>query len=489
MTTRRTFLAGLSAFSLAGLSPSVGASQAPAKGSRRPPNLVFILADDLGYADLASYGSPLHETPNLDRLAKNGIRFTNAYAACPVCSPTRASIVTGRYPARVGITNFIPGKHPVPYAKKIGAEQKLQLDLEEITIAETLQSAGYRTGHFGKWHLGGEAFSPLKQGFDVAFGHTASTASYFYPGWAGKPPIAGTDGEYVTDRLGDEAVRFIHENKDRPFFAYLPHFAPHVPLQGKPELVAKYKANLKPEAPHNDPIYAAMIQSLDENVGKVLDALDKAGIANNTVVIFTSDNGGLTAPEWLLKPTTSNFPLREGKGHVYEGGIRVPLIISGPGFRKGATDATPLSSVDHFPTLAALAGLPASASKQVDGRSYQALLTKEERLPERGIFWHYPHYSNQLGRPASAIRRGDFKLIRFHEDDHLELYNLKSDIGETRNLATAQAARTKALSRELDAWLQSVGAKFPTANADYDPKRETEGYWWKQPGAFERWGK
>lgn len=480
-TTRRSFLTALSVFAAGSLGCGVQRTQ-------RQPNLVFILADDLGYTDLASYGSPLHETPNLDRLAANGIRFTNAYAACPVCSPTRASIVTGKYPARVGITNYLPGRHPVPYAKLIGVEQKLHLELSETTFAETLKSAGYRTGHFGKWHLGGEEYSPLKQGFDVAFGHTASTRSYFYPGWAGDPPIEGREGEYVTDRLGDEAVRFIQENHDRPFFAYLPHFAPHVPLEAKEEAVAKYKAKLKPDLRHNDPVYAAMIESLDENVGKVLDAIESAGISDNTVVVFTSDNGGLTAPEWLLKPTTSNLPLREGKGHLYEGGIRVPLIVSGPGLRKGVTDGTPLSSVDHFPTLNELAGLPASANGEIDGVSYAPLLKAAAQPGERALFWHYPHYSNQLGRPGSAIRRGDFKLIRFHEDNHVELYNLKDDVGETKDLASEQPEKAKQLADELEAWLKSVDAKFPTENAQYDPKRESDGYWWKEPGAHERWG-
>lgn len=481
-TTRRTFLAGLTALA----SASIGCN---ARRSAPQPNLVFILADDLGYTDLASYGSPLHETPNLDRLASNGIRFTNAYAACPVCSPTRASIVTGKYPARLGITNYLPGRHPVPYAKLIGVEQKLFLDHSEATFAETLKSAGYRTGHFGKWHLGGKDYSPLTQGFDVAFGHTASTRSYFYPGWAGDPPIEGTEGEYVTDRLGDEAAKFIKEHSGRPFFAYLPHFAPHVPLEAKEEKVAKYKAKVQPGSRHNDPIYAAMIESLDENVGKVLDAIETAGIADNTIVIFTSDNGGLTAPEWLLKPTTSNYPLREGKGHLYEGGIRVPLIISGPGVRRGVVEDTPLSSIDHFPTLNALAGVSASVNEGIDGVSYAALLTAAIKPEERSFFWHYPHYSNQLGKPGSAIRRGDFKLIRFHEDNHVELYNLREDIGETKDLTSVQPEKVSQLAEELDAWLKSVNAKFPTENPAYDPKRESDGYWWKQPGAYERWGK
>lgn len=483
MNHRREFLRGLAAFAAGPLARAL-------QPARRPPNFVFILADDLGYTDLGSYGSDYHQTPRLDRLAQQGIRFTNAYAACPVCSPTRASIMTGKYPARVGVTNYLPGRHPTPYSKLIGAEQELQLSLSETTIAESLKPAGYVSGHFGKWHLGGRDHFPEKQGFDFAFGAQASTRSFFYPGWAGSdPPIDGKEGDYVTDRLGDEAARFIRAQGERPFFAYLPHFAPHVPIEGKKEHVAKYQALLRPGLRHNDPIYAAMIESLDENVGKVLDALEDAKVAGNTIVVFTSDNGGLTAPEWLLKPTTSNWPLREGKGHLYEGGIRVPLIVAGAGVRGGAVDHTPISSIDYFPTFNELAGLPASAHANVDGVSFAQLLAGAASTPDRSLFWHYPHYSNQLGRPGSAIRLGDFKLIRFHEDDRLELYHLKEDPGEATNLASVLPEKATELAARLDAWLKSVNARMPTPNPAYDPAREGEGYWWKEPGAFERWGK
>lgn len=230
-------------------------------------------------------------------------------------------------------------------------------------------------------------------------------------------------------------------------------------------------------------------ESLDENAGKVLDALEEKKLAANTIVVFASDNGGLTAPEWLLKPTTSNWPLREGKGHLYEGGIRVPLIVRGPGVRAGAVDDTPISSVDLFPTFNELAGLPASANAGIDGVSFARLLAAPRSTPARPLFWHYPHYSNQLGRPGSAIRLGDFKLIRFHEDNRLELYNLKEDVGEEKNLAAALPDKTRELAVRLDAWLKSVNARMPQPNPNYDPARESEGYWWKQPGAFERWGK
>ena len=260
-----------------------------------PPNFVFILADDLGWTDLACYGSDLNQTPNLDRLAKEGVRFTEAYAACPVCSPTRATIMTGKYPARLRLTNYLPGSHPVPYSKLIGTHQVQHLPLEEVTIAETLQKGGYTSGVIGKWHLGGKGFSPDKQGFDNSLSFAAGAVqSFFYPGWKGAdPPVEGKDGEYITDRLTDEAVKFLHGNKDRPFFLYLAHFSPHLPIEAKEVTIEKYRKKLKPGLRHNDPGYAAMIDSLDESVGKVLKSLDELKLKDNTVVIFTSDNDGL----------------------------------------------------------------------------------------------------------------------------------------------------------------------------------------------------
>ena len=456
---------------------------------RKPLNFVFILADDLGWTDLACYGSDLNETPNLDRLAKEGVRFTDAYAACPVCSPTRASIMTGKYPARLKITNYLPGSHPVPYSKLIGFEQPQQLPLEETTIAESLQASGYISGHIGKWHLGGKGFSPDKQGFDGSFAFAAGgVRSFFYPGWRGNdPPIDGKDGEYITDRLTEEAIKFLHANKSRPFFLYLPHFAPHLPIEAKEKTVEKYRKKLKPGLRHSDPEYAAMVDSLDEGIGRVLKTLDELELTDNTVVFFTSDNGGLTAPEWKLKPVTSNAPLREGKGHVYEGGIRVPLIVKGPGIRRGVVERTPVISVDYFPTLVELAGLPASSSKAVDGVSIVPMLKTSRTQTQRPLFWHYPHYSNQLGRPGSAVRLGEFKLIRFHEDDRQELYHLKEDAGERKDLSKAMPEKTAELSKVLDNWLKSVDAPMPTKNSKYDPARESDGYWWKEPNAFDRY--
>lgn len=478
---RRQFLFSMGA---AAAAPSAFAAQ-------RPPNIVFILADDLGWTDLSSYGSTFYETPNLDALASQGIRFTNSYAACPVCSPTRASIMTGKYPARLGITNYLPGAHPTPYSKLIGTTPVQQLALDETTIAEALKTAGYATGEFGKWHLGGADFSPAKQGFDFVFSPDRAAANYFYPGWRGSGAnlVEGKPGDYITDRLGEEVSGFITRNKEKPFFVYMPHFAPHVPLEAKKAYIDKYAAKIRSGARHNDPIYAGMIQSLDESVGAVLKTLKDNDLLSNTLVVFTSDNGGLSAPEWKLKPTTSNWPLREGKGHVYEGGIRVPLIVNGPGVRRGIVENAPVCSIDHFATLSEWAGLPASAYSQVDGVSYASLLKSKRAPTKRPLFWHYPHYSNQLGRPASAVRFGDYKLIRFHEDNHVELYNLAADIGEQNDLAPTQAARAGELTRLLDQWLVETKAQFPTPNPKYDPVREAEGYWWKQPGAYERFGK
>lgn len=466
------------------LAPLQAQVQAQAK---KPLNFVFILADDLGWTDLSCYGSDLNETPNLDRLAKDGVRFTDAYAACPVCSPTRASIMTGKYPARLHLTNYLPGAHPVPYSKLIGVTPVQQLPLEETTIAEALHSRGYISGSVGKWHLGGKGFSPEQQGFEGSFSFAAGAVrGFFYPDWRGAdPPVEGKDGEYITDRLTEEAVKFLRSSHDRPFFLYLPHFAPHLPIEAKAETIEKYRKKLKPGLRHQDAGYAAMIDSLDESVGKILRTLDELKLTDNTVVIFTSDNGGLTAPEWKLKPVTSNAPLREGKGHVYEGGIRVPLIVRGPGVRRGVVEQTPVSSIDHFPTLVELAG--GAPSQSIDGVSFAPLLKTQGKRGARPLFWHYPHYSNQLGRPASAVRKGDLKLIRFHEDDRLELYDLKKDAGETKDLSRTLPKQTAELAGLLNAWLRETNAEMPASNPKYDPKRESDGYWWKEPNAFDRW--
>lgn len=445
-------------------------------GAQTPPNFVFILMDDLGWADLGCYGSRYYETPHLDRLAREGVRFTDAYAAAPVCSPTRASIITGKYPARLGITNYLPGKHPTPFSKLIGVDCVQQLPLSETSIAEALKPLGYKSASIGKWHLGDEPYFPEKQGFDVNIGGTQSgmPKSFFYPGWEKNPPLEGKPGDYLTDRLTDEAIQFIQQNQKQPFFLYLPHYAVHIPLEAREEMVRKYR-NKKPGELQNDPIYAAMIQNMDENVGRIVNTIDKLGLGNNTHIFFTSDNGGLSAPEWKLKPVTSNAPLREGKGHLYEGGIRVPLIARGPGVPRGKVIRTPVLSTDHLATLVALGG---GTSQGTDGVSLKDLLQSGKAPANRDLFWHYPHYSNQGGQPASAIRRGNWKLIEFHEDQHVELYDLSKDLSEKKDLSKAQPDQAKELQQSLQVWLKSVDAKFGEPNPRYDPARAGEGYRW-----------
>lgn len=464
--TRREFLAA-----------SSGAAAFAAPGGKL--NFILILMDDLGWADLSCYGSRFYQTPNLDRLAAQGVRFTNGYAACPVCSPTRAAVMTGKYPARVGVTNYLPGKHQLPYSKLLPPESKQFLALEETTIAEALKPAGYASANIGKWHLGpDERYWPLRQGFDVNIGGTQSgmPKSFFYPEWKGNPPVEAREGEYLTDKLTSEAEAFIRANTSRPFFLYLPHYAVHVPIEAKRAAVEKYRARVKPGALQNDPIYAAMIESMDESVGRIVKTLEETRLDDRTVILFTSDNGGLSAPEWKLKPVTSNAPLREGKGHVYEGGIREPLIIRWPGVEP-RVEHTPVCSIDFLPTLAEAAGAPVPA---VDGVSLVPLITRRAKLAPRDLYWHYPHYSNQLGKPAGAIREGDWKLVELYEDRKLELYNLRDDVSEKRDLAAARPAETKRLQAKLVAWRRSVNAQMPVPNPKFDPARAEQGYWWRE---------
>jgi len=422
-------------------------------------------------------------------LASQGMKFTNAYAACPVCSPTRASILTGRYPVRQGITNYIPGDHRLPYSAVIPPKNVYQLPLEEVTIAEALKGAGYTTGHIGKWHLGGEGFLPQDQGFDYNYAGTRSgmPRSFFFPQWTGNPPVEAEEGEYLPDHLTGHALQFMEDNQDKPFFLYLPFYAVHIPIEAKQEHVEKFEAKLAEARPAADlvpgkdqhnPIYAGMIYSVDENIGRLMTKLDELGIAGNTIIFFMSDNGGLNSPEWNNEPVTSNAPLRNGKGHLYEGGIREPLIIKWPGVTApgGASDV-PVNSVDFFPTILGMAGAWQTRITSIvfDGVNLEPLLKQEASKQEatlaaRELFWHYPHYSNQLGRPGGAVRQGDLKLIEFY-DDSLELYNLKDDIGETNNLAEAMPDKANELRARLHAWRNSVGAKMPTPNPDYDPKR------------------
>jgi arylsulfatase A len=445
------------------------------------PNVVLIVIDDLGWADLSCYGSKLHKTPQIDRLAAGGMRFTQAYAACPVCSPTRAAILTGKWPARLHLTDWLPGRGDQPGQKMARPEIRRALPLEEITLAEMFRDAGYATASIGKWHLGGQGFGPGEQGFalNIAGDQGGSPPGFFAPfvrtnakgKTTGRQLIGlgdAAEGSYLTDLLNEAAVKFIEQHKDKPFFLYLPHYTVHIPLQAKPELVAKYPPAGEFRGQQNNPVYAAMLESLDDGIGRILARLDELKLADNTIVVFTSDNGGLATLEGANTPATSNAPLREGKGHLYEGGIRVPLIVRWPAaIAAGGTSDEPASSVDLLPTLAEFCGIP--VEQAVDGASLAPLLKGTGKPQRTALYWHYPHYSNQLSKPGGAIRAGDWKLIEFYENGRRELFNLRSDVRESRNLAAQEPERVAELARLLDDWRKAVGAQMMTPNPNYAP--------------------
>jgi arylsulfatase A-like enzyme len=429
--------------------------------------------DDLGGRDVGCYGSTYYRTPHIDRLAASGMRFTNAYAACPVCSPTRASILTGKYPARLHLTDWLPGRRDRPDQKLLRPAIRQQLPLEEITLAEALKPAGYVCGHVGKWHLGGQGFLPMDQGFDIniAGSDTGSPPTYFAPYKNDRRSLPGLEiappGEYLTDRLTAEAEKFIEAHKDRPFFLYFAHYAVHIPLMAKPAVIAKYPSGGKPGT-QNNPIYAAMVESMDDSVGRVVKKLTDLGLSERTIVIFTSDNGGLSVHEGPNTPATSNAPYREGKGYLYEGGIREPLIVVAPDMTKpGAICAIPVCSIDLFPTILELCG--ATSAAKLDGVSIVPLL-RVGSINRETLYWHYPHYSNQGGKPGGAIRAGNMKLIEFYEDDRRELYDLSKDIGEEHDLAAEQPQTVRDLVAKLGAWQRSVDAQMMKPNPDYVPK-------------------
>lgn len=443
----------------------------------RPPNVVLIVIDDLGQRDLGCYGSTFYKTPNIDKLAKDGLRFTDFYAACPVCSPTRVSILTGKYPQRANVTDWIPGRKDMPDQRLKQPTIRNELPLEEVTIAEVLKQRGYATGHIGKWHLGGKGFEPEKQGFDVniAGDETGTPRSYFAPfeNKGGRMPglERAPEGEYLTDRLAAEAEKFIGAHKDKPFFLYLPHYAVHTPLRAKQGTIDKYPA--KPRAgSQSNSVYAAMVESMDEAVGRVLKKLDDLKLSDNTLVIFTSDNGGLATTEGGPTGATFNAPLREGKGFLYEGGVRVACIVKWPGAVKPGTVTDQVAcSIDLFPTIAAACESPADpkvAMPKVDGVSLVPVFQGQKHEREH-IFWHYPHYSNQGGRPGGAVRAGSFKLVEFYEDGRRELFDVTKDISESRNLAAEKPLIVKTLAGLLDDWRKEVGAKMPTPNPQYRP--------------------
>ncbi len=455
------------------------------------PNLILILIDDLGWRDLRCYGSTFYQTPNLDRLCAQGLRFTDAYAACPVCSPTRASILTGRYPARVGVTDWIGGHSrgkllEVPYVD--------HLPLTEKSLARTLREAGYATWHVGKWHLGEDTSLIARHGFDVNVGGCGwglPKNGYFSP-W-GIPTLAdGPQGEYLTDRLTDEAIRLIRQNDGQPFFLNLWYYAVHTPIQAKADKIVKYEAIARElgldEAEtfrpgeyfpcehkrdrrvmrrllQSDATYAAMVESLDENIGRLLQALDEEGLTQDTAILFTSDNGGLATSEGS---PTCNAPLAEGKGWMYEGGTREPLIVRWSGVTApGGVCHTPVTSTDFYPTMLEMAGLDLLPEQHCDGVSLAPLLRGEGDLAREAIYWHYPHYGNQGGTPGSSIRCGEYKLIEFYEDRHRELYHLGDDIAEEHDLSADEPGLTRDLGDALAAWRDEVGALIPQPNPGY----------------------
>jgi arylsulfatase A-like enzyme len=484
--TRRHFLKaiglGVAAFAIQSSKDSV---KLFANGSTdKKPNIVFILVDDLGWIDTGCYGSKYYETPNIDKLAADGMRFTDAYAACAVCSPTRAAVMTGRYPARLGVTDWIRSRFQggkIPENKKnpteyVGGKNKkllcppnaLWMELEEITIAEALKPAGYTSCHIGKWHLGADDWYPDRQGFDYNVGGCdfGQPPTYFDPyyrkGQGAIPTLEPRrNGEYLTDREADEAVKFIHNYKDKPFFLYMAHYTVHTPIQAKKDLIDKYK--LKPHTNQKNPTYAAMVESLDDAVGRICSALDELDLAENTIIFFTSDNGGLLGP-------TNNAPLRSGKGFPYEGGIREPLIVRWlKVIKPGTVSHEPVTSVDYFPTICQAADVPLPNDRDIDGVSLLGHLKSNgtRELNRHALYWHFPHYRGNV-IPYSIIREGSWKLIKRYEGKSFELFNLKSDLSEEIDLSQIYPTKTRQLDAKLRRWLRLSGAKLPKPNPNYD---------------------
>lgn len=436
----------------------------------RPPNIVFILADDLGYTDLACYGSKYYETPNIDRLASEGVRFTDGYTCGANCQPTRAALLSGQYGPRTGvytvgnIDRFDWRSRPLRPVDNVTA-----LPVEKITIADTLKKAGYATGMFGKWHLGkGGQHHPSKRGFDEAI---EAAGQHF--DFRTDPAVDYPQDQYLADFLTDRAVDFIERHKSQPFFLYLPHFGVHAPHQAKPELIQRFRSK-RPVGGHRNPTYAAMIASVDESVGRILDTLDKLSLTENTLVIFSSDNGGVGGYRRVgldKDGITDNAPLKGGKGTFAEGGIRVPYIFRWKGrIEPAQTQEMPIISVDLYPSLAEIAGAKPPADYELDGVSYAGLLMGEAKSIDRdAIYWHFPGYlgagqGKWRTKPCGAVRAGDWKLIEYFEDDRTELYNLKDDVAEQHDLAGSNPAKVKELHNRLIAWRNHVGAQMPTDN-------------------------
>ena len=456
----------------------------PASKSLRP-NFVVILADDLGWSDIGCYGNSFTETPNLDQLQRDGMKFTDAYSTAPVCSPARASLLTGRHPVSVNITDWIPG---LQYVNGLKPDIKLkvpdfnqQLPLEEKTIAEELKKMGYKTACIGKWHLGEKDYYPEKQGFDFGVGghHRGYTPTYFYPfkgiDYATKKEISlpyietrSKEGDYLTDVLTDEAIKFIEQNLTQPFFLYLPYYQVHKPWEAKPELIDKYRTKyaLLQDKHCPSPTYSAMVECLDDNVGRLFKTIDDLHLTENTVIIFISDNGAVSAKNRDLSACDSNAPLRSGKGYLYEGGIRVPFIIKWKNqINSSTTCSEPVSIVDIYSTIMDILG---EKARTLDGQSLLPLLKQKNGFTRDALYWHYPHFHGEGSTPCGAIRQGPYKLIEYFEDDHIELFNLEKDIGEKDNLAHQFPGTAQKLLKKLQQWRKSKNAKMPDLNPNYE---------------------
>lgn len=503
-------------------------------GMNEKPNILFFLIDDMGWSDLGCYGSSFYNTPNIDRLAKQGVKFTQAYAACSVCSPTRASIITGKYPARLHLTDYLPGRRDFPFQELRNPVINQHLPYGLPTLPAFLKEHGYQTAIFGKWHLGEDSASTERQGFDLhlpQWNKGWPNGTYFSP-YHMKGLEGGPDGEYLTDRLTDETIKYIEKHKDQPFFIYLAHFAVHDPIMGRPDLVKQYDEKLAsmpgpegppfllegdPDAPGNpgrqeldrligqdayrgyrilphrtvkikqhqdNTEFAGMVGSVDESMGKIRARLEELGLADNTIIILFSDNGGMSAanfynPKRKIKDSeldkafsTSNLPLRGGKGWFYEGGIREPLIIKWPGKSKdGSVCDVPVTSVDFFPTILDMIGLDYDPDKMVlDGKSMVPFVKGRGQEVDRPIFWHFPHYSNHGAQsPCGAVRYGDYKLIEYYENFTVQLFNLREDPGEQHNIADSEPEKVDQLRDMLHQWRDEVGAQMMPPNPDYDP--------------------
>ena len=481
---RRDFIRSAAGLAAGGwLAATAGARLASAAADRKP-NIVLLYADDLGWTDLGCFGSGYYETPNLDRLCSQGAKFTGAYSPAANCAPARACLLSGQYVPRHGVytvggkRRFDKNKNLLKWSdrKLLAPENAGGLSPDKVTFAEALKAAGHACGMFGKWHLGGgEGETPQEQGFDTVVQMAA--ARHF--GFKTKPPPEEkpAEGDYLSDYMTDQALRFIGNSRDRPFLLYLPDFLVHVPMEAKENLIAKYRQK-QPVGGHHNPVYAAMVESLDHSFGRVMDKLDELGLSDNTLVVFFSDNGGVGSAQnrGLNKggKTTSNYPLRGTKGMLYEGGIRVPMIARWPGvIEAGAVCDEPVHGVDLFPTFLDVAGAAPPEGQPLDGESLLPLMSgRADRLKRTDIFWFMPGYLPGRQAPANAMRSGDFKLIESFEDGKLELYNLRDDIGEAKDLAAEMPEKVGELHERMKQWRQAVGAEVPPRNPDFDSKNE-----------------